>query len=248
MGCSALKQVTVGDGSSFYTDVDGVLFSADKTGLLFCPAVKKGVYSIPKSVKRVLNGVAPAALGESAFSGCTKLKSVTIPSEVTQLPTLPFEGCKALAAIEVDANNPTYRSVDRVLFDHDVTRLLQFPPSKEGAYTVPETVREIAADAFSKCSKLTEICLPNALEKIGPSSFLGCRKIETITIPRGVRSLNQSAFSMCQKLTDVFLPAQLAEISPFAFYGCSKDLTIHAPAGSCVEQYAKEHNIPFQPV
>ena len=243
--CGALQQITVGEGSSLYADVDGVLFSTDKTQLLFCPAGKKGAYSIPKSVESVLNGAAPAASGESAFSGCAKLKSVTIPSEVTQLPVLPFEGCKALAAIEVDEDNPTYHSADGVLFNRNMTRLLQCPPAKEGTYTVPEAVKEIAADAFSKCSKLTEIYLPDTLEEIGPSAFLGCRKIETITIPNGVRCLKRSVFSTCQKLTDVFLSAQLVEIDSFAFYGCSKDLTIHAPAGSYAEQYAKKCNIPF---
>lgn len=244
--CGALQQVTVGESSSLYADVDGMLFSADKTELLFCPAGKKGAYSIPKSVKSVLNGAAPAASGESAFSGCAKLKSVTVPSEVTQLPVLPFEGCKALTAIEVDEDNPAYHSADGVLFNRNMTRLIQCPPAKEGAYTVPEAVKEIAADAFSKCSKLTEIYLPDTLEEIGSSAFLGCRKIETITIPNGVRCLKRSVFSTCQKLTDVFLSAQLVEIDSFAFYGCSKDLTIHAPAGSYAEQYAQEHNIPFQ--
>ena len=36
-------------------------------------------------------------------------------------------------------------------------------------------------------------------------------------------------------------------IDSSAFRDC-KALTIHAPAGSCAEQYAKEHNIPFQPI
>ena len=150
-----------------------------------------------------------------------------------------------MAAIEVDEDNPTYHSADGVLFNRNMTRLLQCPPAKEGTYTVPEAVKEIAADAFSKCSKLTEIYLPDTLEEIGPSAFLGCRKIETITIPNGVRCLKRSVFSTCQKLTDVFLSAQLVEIDSFAFYGCSKDLTIHAPAGSYAEQYAKKCNIPF---
>jgi len=59
--------------NSFYSSVDGVLFNKSQTTLIQYPGGKAGAYIIPGSVTSI--GI--------AFSRCTNLTSVTIPSSVT---------------------------------------------------------------------------------------------------------------------------------------------------------------------
>ena len=40
-------------------------------------------------------------IGDSAFQGCTGLKSVTLPSSVVSIGTSAFSGCTALAEVSI---------------------------------------------------------------------------------------------------------------------------------------------------
>lgn len=76
--CSALKEIRVALGNTCYSAMDGVLFNADKTELIAYPEGKLSEsYTIPKSVKK---------LNIDSFGYKTKLKRLTIPSNVVEFP------------------------------------------------------------------------------------------------------------------------------------------------------------------
>ena len=85
--------------------------------------------------------------------------------------------------------------------------------------------------AFSYCSSLTSITIPNSLRSIGINAFHGCSKLTSITIPVSVTSINRGAFYGCSSLTSVTFPenSQLISIFDEAFYGCSKLTSITIP-------------------
>lgn len=87
--------------------------------------------------------------------------------------------------------------------------------------------------------------LPHSLRYIGFGAFANCIRLTKVEIPDGLEIVETTAFSGCTSLTRVTIPASVTQIGDRAFQDCPK-LTIHAPAGSCAEQYAKDHNIPFQ--
>ena len=60
--------------------------------------------SIPATVK--INGYTfqVTAIGNKAFAGCTKLKSVKIGAKVTTIGKEAFSGCKALTSITISSN------------------------------------------------------------------------------------------------------------------------------------------------
>ncbi len=72
--------------------------------------------------------------------------------------------------------------------------------------------------------------------------------IETVVIPEGIVTLGKEVFYGNLQLENVVLPRSLKSIGPDSFntYRGPQSITIHAPAGSYAEQYAKEHNIPFE--
>ena len=128
---------------------------------------------IPNSVTSVGNG---------AFYDCTGLTSVNIPESVTSLSSVAFYGCSGLIEITVDMLNPTYSSLNGVLFNKAQTELIQYPDAKPGAYTIPDGVTVVENLAFSESNGLTHLAVGIDLTSIGTDSFRGCSNLLDITV------------------------------------------------------------------
>ncbi|MBO5844078.1 MAG: leucine-rich repeat domain-containing protein, partial [Bacteroidales bacterium] len=74
--------------------------------------------------------------------------------------------------------------------------------------------------AFSGCSSLTSITIPNSVTSIERGAFSGCRSLTSVTIPNSVTSIRTSAFYNCSSLTSITIPNSVTSIGSSAFYGC----------------------------
>lgn len=88
------------------------------------------------------------------------------------------------------------------------------------AVSIPNSVRSIGDGAFLKCKKLTSIDIPNSVKSIGSSAFFDCENLESITIPNSVTSIGMQAFYKCLQLKTITLPNGLESIEEDAFSGC----------------------------
>ena len=79
----------------------------------------------------------------------------------------------------------------------------------------------IQGSAFSGCSALTSINIPNGVTSIAKSTFKGCSSLTSINIPNGVTSIGEAAFSGCTSLTSIYIPNSVTSIGNSAFAGCS---------------------------
>ena len=73
--------------------------------------------------------------------------------------------------------------------------------------TLPESATSIESYAFYNCNGLTGITIPGGVISIGDYAFYGCKKITSVTvntIPDGVASIGISAFANCSSITDVY--------------------------------------------
>lgn len=100
-------------------------------------------------------------------------------------------------------------------------------PSSPGAVVIPEAidglpVTSIGGSAFSACTNLTQITIPNTVTNIGPSAFYWCIGLTNLVIPEGVISIGSSAFMSCNRLLSVVIPATVTTIGPSAFLACSR--------------------------
>ena len=90
--------------------------------------------------------------------------------------------------------------------------------------------------AFSECTSLKEIHIPDGVTKIGDSAFDSCKSLSEISIPDSVTRIGKRAFCDCRSLRKIYIPDSVVQIGPGAFKSCPL-LEIHCPPGSYAKQY-----------
>ena len=195
-------------------------------------------------------------IGWSAFSGCTGLKSITIPSSVTEIGENAFRGCKGLTSITADKNNKNYTSVNGVLFNKNKTEILAYPNAKSSSYVIPSSVTEIGSAAFYDCTGLKSVTIPSSVKEIGIDAFSGCTGLKSVTISNGVTNIESWAFYGCTGLKSVTIPSSVAEIcgSSFGYYYDNNSVqrkkvngfTIYGKKGTEAERYANDNGFIFK--
>ena len=94
-----------------------------------------------------------------------------------------------------------------------------------GAVAIPTTitglpVTAIGNNAFSYCTNLTSVTIPNSVTSIGDYAFYGCTSLISVTIGNSVTSIGDEAFANCNSLTSVTIPNSVTSIGSAAFAFC----------------------------
>lgn len=187
---------------------DGVLIKCDKN--------VKGHLVIPAGVTQIRNG---------AFSGCSGLTSITIPDSVTSIGYGAFEGCSSLESMTVPFVGAAKEGTEGTHFG--------FIFGADGFYFenddyVPTSLKKVIITggtsiedyAFSNCTGLTSLTIPDSVTSICGYAFKGCLGLKSITIPNSVESIGRRAFCVCSGLKSVTIGNGLRAIGEEAFRGC----------------------------
>lgn len=164
-----------------YTGSDGAAVIPDTTNGLPVTSIGNDAFLGSASLTNITIGTNVVSIGDEVFS-YSGLTSVTIPGSVTNLAFDAFFYCSYLTAINVNSNNSVYSSLDGVLFNSNRTTLIEFPETKAGDYTVPNSVTNIGGDAFFGCADVTSVSIPAGVLAIGSYAFLATYDLTAITV------------------------------------------------------------------
>lgn len=105
------------------------------------------------------------------------ITSVSIPKSVVFIWDFAFDYCYTITEFIVDSDNPSFTSLDGVLFTKSLYTLIKYPLAKnQKSYTVPAATVEIAYGAFGDggnvfCPEhLDKLSIPKTVEVIGASA------------------------------------------------------------------------------
>lgn len=174
---------------------------------------------------------------ENAFSNCTSLKTVKLPSTVTKIADDAFANCKKLEEIQglsnckiseigTDAFAGCYNLKTFDISSATITSLPDTICSNMYALTsihLPKTLTSIGTSALEGCKKLEEITGISdcKLTSIGANAFASCSALKEVDLSKSsFTALPASAFAKDTALTSVKLPDSLTEIGEKAFVGC----------------------------
>jgi hypothetical protein len=167
--------------------------------------------SIPSIINISGTNYTVNSIGASAFSGCTTLTSITIPTTVTSIGASAFLGCSALTSITI----PT--SVTSI----GASAFSGCSALATCTFTGTSSITTLADSTFLGCSNLGSITIPTTVTSIGVSTFSGCSKLGSISIPYSVTTISANAFTNCTSLTTANIPSLLSSIDSQAFLGCT---------------------------
>ena len=94
---------------------------------------------------------------------------------------------------------------------------------------IPDSVTYIGNYAFEGCYSLSSITIPNSVTAIGNESFYGCTSLSNIVIPNSVTYIDDRVFAGCSSLSNIVIPNSVTAIGDDSFYGCTSLSNIVIP-------------------
>ena len=214
-GCRNLVSVTIPEGVS----------EIEYEAFMNCSSLTQ--ISLPANLK---------SIGDEAFSGCTCLTGINIPDTLTDFGNKVFYGTPWIQ----EKNGFIIRNGELLHYD-EISVDVEIPEEVTAigarafymcrdlkTVVFPPTLKSIGEEAFSSCSGLTGIEIPEGA-KLGGSAFDYCSGLQRVVLPDDLENIPNYCFSHCRSLTDIRLPEHLSSISWWAFDSCTSLTEVTIP-------------------
>ncbi len=167
-------------------------------------------------------------IGDNAFTD-SALTRITIPAAVESIGNNAFSGCLSLQMFYVDPENQFYASQDGVLFDKEMTTLMQYPDACQCAsvYTIPSSVQTIKHFAFEYNKFLQKISIPENVTSIEAYAFAHCEALTEVVLLAETDLIENYTFYYSELLDTITLTDAVTAVEHRAFTGCAAETTVY---------------------
>ena len=194
-----------------------------------------------KSLKTAVLSENITDLSDRVFYNCIELTSIIIPSKVKTIGEWSFWGCVSLISFEMPEsvvnigkgalyNCNALKNFDNLYngayylgnTSNPYILLLSIKDTNITTYQINQSTKFIYDEAFSGCTILTDVNIPNNIVSIGNYAFGECYELTNLSLPNNLVSIGDYAFSNCIRLTKVNIPNSVTYIGDSAFFDCNK--------------------------
>lgn len=202
-GMSNLKKISVSDESQQLSVVDNVLYSKDKTKLLYAPVLSpETTLVIPAETETVCANafswnvnleslVFPnvKCVQTDAIIYCQALQSISFGKQLTELEDRSIFGNVRLQSVTVAEDNPYFQNIGTALVSKDLKVLYIFPlPDNVENVTIPDGVMTVKSGALYS-GNIRKAVLPNSVKQLDQYAITNCINLESLYLGSGVEIL-----------------------------------------------------------
>ena len=213
------------------TDEFGVKYSKDGRKFLQAPKELDGTYSIRKETKIICDSAfdgcsslrslvlsqAVTSIGDGAFEDCSSLSRLVIPDSVTSIGDGVFSGCCSLESLVIPSSVVNLKGNPFCKWDGELKSL-----SPYFIYDNKILFDKDKSTIISFRDKDTSsYVIPDGVTCIGDGAFGGCYSLRSLVLPDGVTRIGDSAFDDCSSLSSLVIPDSVTSIGDDAFWFCS---------------------------
>lgn len=186
-----------------------------------------GKVDIPESINDNGETYRVTGIGDHAFIDCSNLTSIIMPNSITSIGESAFYGCVGLTNIDIP-NTVTYiggnafyetgwykTQSDGILY-LDIWLIGYKGRKPSGDVIIKAGTIRLANSAFSGCTDITNITIPNSVVYIGDYVFEDCSSLQSIIIPNSVISIGIYVFSGCSSLCSLTIGSSVLTIGAWA--------------------------------
>ena len=183
-----------------------------------------------KTVTEIIVPDYVTAINQGVFSGCSLLKSITIP----------FAGGNKSSTVASDSTLFGYIFGTSEFTGGTLTKQY-YSGSSYTTYYIPSTLKSVTVTgsnilygAFYNCSGLTSVTIDNGVTSIGNYAFCYCSNITMFVVSNSVTSIGVGALNGCSKLENLTIP----------FVGKSNSATAYEAVLGYIFGYETKHQTP----
>lgn len=211
-------------------EIDGYkITSIGENALTWKTAAKKIV--LPETIEKI---------GSYAFSHCEGVEEINIPASVTEIGDNPFVFSRGIKNIDIEGDKYVY---DKGVLYEGGTKLISAPICE--SVKIPDTVTEIGADSFTGNYNIKTVIVPENVTVIGAGAFNICPELRNLIIDSSI--LKEIGDLGIAKVYDIkiYIPGSVEKIGADLLDG-GNNRSLIVERGSYTEQYAKDHDLPFE--